>query len=67
MISFEHISHRYETAQIINDISPQMTIIQPPPIIELGSNQEIPILISIEDDFGFSNLQLCFRAKLWNR
>ena len=26
--------------QIINDISPKMTIIQPPPIIELGSNQD---------------------------
>ena len=49
--------------QIINDISPQMTIIQPPPIIELGSNQEIPILISIEDDFGFSNLQLSYELQ----
>jgi len=49
--------------QIINDISPQMTIIQPPPIIELGSNQEIPILMSIEDDFGFSNLQLSYELQ----
>ena len=49
--------------QIINDISPQMTIIQPPPIIELGSEQEIPILMSIEDDFGFSNLQLSYELQ----
>jgi hypothetical protein len=49
--------------QIINDISPEMTIIQPPPIIELGSNQTIPILMSIEDDFGFSNLQLSYELQ----
>ena len=49
--------------QIINDISPQMTIIQPQPIIELGNNQEIPILMSIQDDFGFSNLQLSYELQ----
>ena len=49
--------------QIVNDISPQMTIIQPPPIIELGSEQIIPILMSIEDDFGFSNLQLSYELE----
>ena len=49
--------------QIINDISPKMTIIQPPPIIELGSDQTIPILMSIEDDFGFSNLQLSYELQ----
>ena len=49
--------------EIINDTSPQMTIIQPPPIIELGSDQEIPILMSIEDDFGFSNLQLSYELQ----
>ena len=49
--------------QIINDISPEMTIIQPPPIIELGSDQTIPILMSIEDDFGFSNLQLSYELQ----
>ena len=49
--------------QIINDISPEMTIIQPPPIIELGSDQTIPILMSIDDDFGFSNLQLSYELQ----
>ena len=49
--------------QIVNDISPQMTMIQPPPIIELGSEQIIPILMSIEDDFGFSNLQLSYELE----
>ena len=49
--------------QIINDITPEMTIIQPPPIIELGSDQTIPILMSIEDDFGFSNLQLSYELQ----
>ena len=49
--------------QMVRDISPEMTIIQPPPIIELGSEQTIPILMTIEDDFGFSNLQLAYEIQ----
>ena len=49
--------------QLVHDISPEMTIIQPPPIIELGSEQMVPILMTIEDDFGFSNLQLAYEIQ----
>ena len=37
-----------------------MTIIKPAPIIELGGDQLISILMDIEDDFGFSKLQLAY-------
>ena len=43
---------------MINDILPEMNILQPSPIIELGGDQSIPIAMIIKDDFGFSNLQL---------
>ena len=49
--------------QIISDISPEMTILRPPPIIELGDEQKIPVLMTIEDDFGFSNLQLAYEIQ----
>ena len=49
--------------QMIADISPKMIILQPPPIVELGGNQIIPILMTIEDDFGFSNLQLAYEIQ----
>jgi len=49
--------------QMIADLSPEMTIIQPPPIVELGGNQSIPIMMTIEDDFGFSNLQLAYEIQ----
>ncbi len=49
--------------QMIADLSPEMTIIQPPPIVELGGNQSIPIVMTIEDDFGFSNLQLAYEIQ----
>ncbi|MBC8345782.1 MAG: hypothetical protein ISR82_05940 [Candidatus Marinimicrobia bacterium] len=48
---------------MIPDISPEMTIIQPPPIVELGGDQSIPIIMAIEDDFGFSNLQLAYEIQ----
>ena len=49
--------------EIVNDLLPNMAIIQPPPIIELGSEQKIPIIMTIEDDFGFSNLQLAYEIQ----
>jgi len=49
--------------QMIHDISPQMTIIQPPPIVELGGDQSIEIMMTIEDDFGISNLQLAYEIQ----
>jgi len=49
--------------QMIPDLTPEMTIIQPPPIVELGGDQSIPIMMMIEDDFGFSNLQLAYEIQ----
>ena len=40
-----------------------MTIIKPEPVIELGTEQLIPIEIKIEDDFGFSTLQIGYEIK----
>ena len=48
---------------MINDISPEMNILKPSPIIELGGDQEIPIAMIIKDDFGFSNLQLAYEIQ----
>ncbi len=49
--------------QMIPDIAPEMTILQPPPIVELGGDQSVPIMMTIEDDFGFSNLQLAYEIQ----
>ncbi|MDP6339953.1 MAG: hypothetical protein QF842_06475 [Candidatus Marinimicrobia bacterium] len=49
--------------QMIPDVSPEMMILQPPPIVELGNDQSIPIIMTIEDDFGFSNLQLAYEIQ----
>jgi hypothetical protein len=49
--------------QMIPDLKPEMSIIQPEPIIELGTEQLIPIQIKIEDDFGFSTLQIGYEIK----
>ena len=48
---------------MIPDVSPEMMILQPPPIVELGNDQSIPIIMTIEDDFGFSNLQLAYEIQ----
>ena len=49
--------------QIIPDLKPEMSIIQPQPLLELGTEQLIPIQIKIEDDFGFSTLQIGYEIK----
>ena len=49
--------------QIIPDLTPEMNIILPQPVIELGTEQLIPIQIKIEDDFGFSTLQIGYEIK----
>lgn len=49
--------------QIIPDLPPEMSILQPPPIVELGGDQTIPIYMTIEDDFGFSNLQVAYEIR----
>ena len=49
--------------QIIPDLKPEMIVIQPQPLLELGTEQLIPIQIKIEDDFGFSTLQIGYEIK----
>jgi len=44
----------------IPDLYPRMSILKPAPIIELGGDQTISIRINIEDDFGFSKLQVAY-------
>ena len=44
----------------IHDLLPDITVFQPERVIELGSNQSIAIHLKIEDDFGFSNLQVAY-------
>ena len=49
--------------QILPDLNPEMSVIQPAPIVELGTDQLIPIHLKIEDDFGFSTLQVGYEIK----
>jgi len=44
----------------IHDLLPDITVLQPEKVIELGSNQNIAMHLKIEDDFGFSNLQVAY-------
>lgn len=44
----------------IHDLMPDITVYQPEKIYELGSDQTIPIHLQIEDDFGFSQLQVAY-------
>jgi hypothetical protein len=43
---------------ILPDNNPTINVIKPPPIITLGNNQIIQFHLEIEDDYGFTNLQL---------
>ena len=49
--------------QIIPDLKPEMSVIQPQPLLEMGTEQLIPIQIKIEDDFGFNTLQIGYEIK----
>ena len=49
--------------EIIPDLSPRIFVIEPPPITELGNDQIVPIHLEIEDDYGFTDLQLAYEVK----
>ena len=51
------------TLEIIPDNNPMINIIKPPPMIELGNEQIIPLHIDVVDDFGFTDLQLAYEIK----
>ena len=48
---------------IIPDHDPSISVIQPPPITELGNDQTIPIYLEIDDDYGFTDLQLAYEIQ----
>ena len=49
--------------KIIPDLFPQISVYEPHPIIELGDDQIVPVHLDIEDDFGFSNLQIGYEIR----
>ncbi|MCH7731568.1 MAG: hypothetical protein IIB44_03505 [Candidatus Marinimicrobia bacterium] len=48
---------------VLDDTPPGMDVIQPETPSELGTDFTIPIQLHIEDDFGFSNLQIVYEVK----
>ena len=48
---------------ILPDNNPTINVIKPPPIITLGNNQIIQFHLEIEDDYGFTNLQLAYEIR----
>ena len=40
-----------------------MMIVKPAPITELGSNMSVPFHLEIEDDYGFSDLQVAYEVR----
>ncbi len=48
---------------VLQDLSPQLQVLSPPEVTELGSDFTIPIKLHIEDDFGFSTLQIAHEVK----
>lgn len=49
------------TINILEDEYPHVEIIQPGENVELGLETILPLVIEIEDDYGFSDLQLFYR------
>jgi len=48
---------------ILPDNNPVIRVIKPPPVITLGNSQIIQYELDIEDDYGFSNLQLAYEIR----
>ena len=46
--------------KFLEDLYPRISLIKPAPVIELGEDQTIPILMNIDDDYGFTKLQLSY-------
>ncbi|MCH7762427.1 MAG: hypothetical protein IIB95_01640 [Candidatus Marinimicrobia bacterium] len=45
---------------VIEDFFPDITVLQPERSFELGRDQSVLLQVHIEDDFGFSNLQVAY-------
>lgn len=46
--------------ELIPDFMPTLVVLQPPSVIELGDDQSIPLQLNIQDDYGFTNLQITY-------
>jgi len=49
--------------ELISDQYPSLMVLKPSPLTELGSDQSIQIHLEIEDDYGFSNLQVAYEVR----
>jgi len=49
--------------EIIPDHKPSMMILKPAPLTELGSNMSVPFHLEIEDDYGFTDLQVAYEVR----
>ncbi len=49
--------------EMIPDHKPSMTILKPARLTELGSNMSVPFHLEIEDDYGFSDLQVAYEVR----
>ena len=46
--------------ELIPDFMPTLAVLQPTSFIELGDDQSIPLQLHIQDDYGFTNLQITY-------
>lgn len=49
--------------QVLPDHLPVLDVLSPPPMVELGNSMSIPFHLKIEDDYGFSQLQVGYEIK----
>ena len=51
------------TVNILPDFKPAISVLKPDPITELGNDQIVHIELEVNDDYGFSNLQLAYEVR----
>ncbi len=66
LLDFREISNRDPIPfhlQLIPDLDPSLQVLLPEKTTELGDDMLIPIHLDVEDDFGFSNLQVGYEIR----
>lgn len=48
---------------MIPDLHPELSIIEPPPVVELGSDQMLSLKLNMKDDYGFTTLQVGYEIQ----
>ncbi|MFQ6674482.1 MAG: hypothetical protein ACE5GH_06840, partial [Fidelibacterota bacterium] len=48
---------------MVEDVLPELQVLEPESPTELGSDFAIPVRLHIEDDFGFSNVQIVYETR----